>query len=462
MQTKHLKRSVLVASALASFLVPYTTSSITVALPSIGDQFGLDPVTLGWITTAYIFTTAILILPFGRLADLYGRKRFFIAGTFIFVLGSAFCAFSPSAGWLIAARVFQGIGGAFLFATSIAIVTQVFPEGERGRAIGLITATIYAGLSIGPFLGGILTYAFGWQSIFLFIVPPGVVAVALIAGRMPVKEAKGEGSFDLPGAVFYASMVFCLLYGLTLLPSPPGYCLLAGGLVLTVVFLGFERRARDPMLAPGFFRSNMTFSLSNIAAMINYGATFAVGFLLSLYFQQVRGFDPQLTGLILVSQPIVQTLVSPVAGRLSDTVEPRLLASAGMAITAAGIAPFAFLTDTTPVSWILGSLVVLGLGYGFFSSPNTNAIMSSVRPVHLGIASGMVSTMRTVGMVASVAVAMICFSLFPGAGTVTPEVHSAFMVSIRAAFTVFFVLCVIGVATSYARGSLRNPAPGGR
>ncbi len=456
MEESAVKRSVLVAASLASFLVPYTTSSITVALPAIGDQFHLDPASLGWITTAYIFACAVFIIPVGRLADIHGRKRYFIAGTLIFTIGSALCALAPSADWLIAFRVFQGIGGACLFATSVAIITDIFPPGERGHAIGLVTATIYGGLSIGPFIGGTLTQYFGWRSIFLVIVPLGAVAIALTCRRVHGEWRNESGRFDIAGAGIYMGMVFCLMHGLTILPSPEGVVFRCAGIMLTPAFTLWERRARSPLLTPGLFRENMTFTLSNIAAMINYGATFAVGFLLSLYFQYVRAFDPLVTGLILVSQPVVQMLLSPAAGKLSDTVEPRIVASTGMAVTAVGLIPLVFISSETPLPVILASLLLLGIGYALFSSPNTNAIMSSVDRKYLGIASGMVATMRTIGMVASVAVAMISFSVFIGTSVMSQALTVPFLDSIRVAFMVFTLLCLVGILASYSRGSVRR------
>jgi EmrB/QacA subfamily drug resistance transporter len=451
------KKIILFVASLSSFLVPFTGSSITVALPAMAAQFHADAITLGWITSAYIIAAAVFIVPFGRYADIVGRKKIFLYGVLLFTLASLACALAPTENLLIAARFLQGIGGAMLFATSVAIVTQVYGPGERGWALGITIATVYAGLSIGPFLGGILTDHFGWPAIFLVNIPLGLITIALtIQGiRHEWADAAGE-LFDTGGAVIYGIMLFTAIYGMLLLPDPVGLAGIAAALCAAVVFYWWEKRSKSPLMDLSVFANNRTFVFSNIAAMINYGATFGVGVLLSLYLQYIQGFSAAFAGLILVAQPVVQTLFSPVAGRLSDRIEPRIVATAGMALTTLGLSFFIFLTPATPLWVIVGSLMVLGLGYGFFSSPNTNAIMSSAEKRHLGIASGMVATMRSIGQLLSMAIAMFCFAIFIGPETITPSVYPALMTSVTVAFVIFTLLCLAGVGASYVRGTIHD------
>jgi EmrB/QacA subfamily drug resistance transporter len=449
------KLIILVVASLASFLVPYTGSSITVALPTIAAQFNADAVTLGWITSAYIISAALFIVPFGRLADIVGRKKIFLLGVLIFTLASFTSAFAPSAGFLIAARFIQGTGGAMLFATSVAIVTQVYGPGERGRALGITLASVYAGLSVGPFVGGILTDHFGWPAIFLVNVPVGVATIALTLHgvRHEWTDAIGE-RFDLIGSVVYGLMLFSGIFGMLVLPDPAGMAWIIVAGCAAFIFVWWERRCTSPLFDLCIFLHNRTFLFSNIAAMINYGATFAVAFLLSLYLQYIKGFSAGTAGLILVAQPIVQTLFSPFAGRISDRIEPRIVATVGMAITTLGLSFFVFLDPQTPVYAILISLTVLGFGYALFSSPNTNAIMSSVDNRYLGIASGMVATMRSLGQVLSMAIAMFCFSIFIGTVTIAPPVYPALLTSTTIAFLIFTCLCVLGIWSSFVRGTI--------
>jgi EmrB/QacA subfamily drug resistance transporter len=451
------KRALLIVASLASFLVPYTVSSLNVALPAISASFDIDAVTLGWVTSAYLLTAAICIVPFGRLADIYGRKRFFILGNILFASGSLLAALAWSGPVIITARVIQALGGAMVFSTSIAIVTSVFPTGERGRAIGIITATVYAGLSLGPFIGGVLTHNIGWPSIFLVNIPLAALVVALTVLYIPGEwRGTGEKRFDLPGAALYSVMLFGIIYGLTLLPSPTGIFWMVSGLVFLVVFVWWEDRAEAPMVEISLFRKSTVFLYSNIAALINYAVVFAVGFLLSLYLQYNRGMDPQTTGLILVAQPVIQMIVSPAAGHLSDRIEPRFLATTGMACTTAGLGILMFLSPSTPLIIIIAGQVILGLGYGLFSSPNTNAIMSSVDVRYLGLASSMVSTMRAIGQMLSLAIAMLVFSAIIGPVPISPVVYPELQQSVNIAFTVFFIIGLVGIAASYARGPARK------
>ncbi|NYT05999.1 MAG: MFS transporter [Methanomicrobiales archaeon] len=456
--TRPLNKSVLlVVTCLASFLVPFTVSSIAIALPAIGSAFDLDAVGMGWVTSAYLLTAAVCIIPFGRLADIYGRKRLFILGNVLFTVASLLAALSWSGAAVIAARIIQGFGGSMVFATSIAIVTAVFPPGGRGRAIGIITATVYAGLSIGPFLGGILTQHWGWPAIFLVNVPIGVLVIAATLAAIPGEWAEaGAHGFDRIGAIIYSLMLIGLLYGLTLLPTPEGILWMAAGGALFWAFVRWERRHPSPMLDLSLFRSNRAFIYSNAAALINYAIVFAVGFLMSLYLQYNRGFDPQTAGIILVTMPVVQMVVSPLAGHFSDSIEPRLLATAGMACTTGGLALLAFVSPAMPLPLIIAGLVILGLGYGLFSSPNTNAIMSAVEVRHLGVASAMVSTMRATGQMISMAIAMLILAVIIGSRPITASTYPDLELSVRITLSLFVLIGIAGIGASYSRGAMHE------
>ncbi|MCA1915230.1 MFS transporter [Methanospirillum hungatei] len=451
------KSVLLFISSLASFLVPYTVSSLNVALPAIGSSFGLDAVTLGWVTTAYLLIAAVFMLPFGKLADMYGRKRVFIIGTILFAIGSLLAAVSWSGSVIIIARMIQGLGGAMVFSTSMAIVTVVFPPGERGRAIGIITATVYAGLSLGPVLGGFLTQIYGWPSIFLVNIPLALIVVVLtILFLHDEWKDPDKAGFDSGGAVLYGCMLMGIMYGLTVLPSPAGILWIGAGLAGGYLFIRWERKQERPLIRLSTFRTNRTFLCSNVSAMINYAVVFAVGFLVSLSLQYTRGFDPATTGMILLAQPLVQTVVSPLAGKASDSVEPAIIATLGMAATTIGLGVLLIVLPSGSVLWILAGLVILGLGYGLFSSPNTNAIMSSVEVTDLGMASGMVSTMRTVGQLISLAIAMMVFSVVIGTVKITPDVYQQLELSTSIIFLIFIGLGILGMFTSYVRGTVMN------
>jgi EmrB/QacA subfamily drug resistance transporter len=450
------KAATLLATTLAAFLTPFTESSINIALPQIGKELMMDDILLSWVPTAYILTAVMLLVPIGRFADIYGKKMIFRSGIITYTLASILLTIASSSSMLIVFRVLQGIGGAMTFSTSVAILTSVFPPNERGKVLGINVAAVYIGLSIGPVLGGILTEYFGWRSVFLINVPLGLTVISVAFWKLKGEwaEAKGE-KFDFTGSIAYSLALMAVVYGFTLLPERIGGWLILAGISVLVAFIWWETRVASPILHTSLFRHNTVFVFSNLAALINYSATFAVSFLLSLYLQFIKGLGPQNAGLVLIAAPAIQAILSPLAGRLSDRIEPRMLASLGMGLTAIGLLMLTFLDSRTSLWFIITSLIILGGGFGLFSSPNTNAIMSSVKMKFYGVTSATLATMRQVGMALSMGTAMLLFSLFIGRVQITPEYYRPLLTSVHTAFIIFTVLCVGGIFASLARGKVR-------
>ena len=317
MTDRELKRSVLTITVFASFLTPFMGSAVNLALPSIGEEFGANAVTLNWIISSYMLSTSILLLPAGRAGDILGRKKVFTAGLIIFTLTMILLTFTPNIKWLISARVLQGLGSAMLFGTNLAILTSVFPPGERGRAMGINVTAVYIGLSSGPFLGGLLTRYLGWRSIFAFLIPMGIISIILIRRKMKGEwaESKGE-SFDWPGALIYGASLAALMYGFSKLPSAAGWIITASGLLLVPLFIMRENHTIHPLFDTTLISRNRVFAFSSLAALIHYAATSAIGFFLSLYLQYIRDLGPRDAGFVLMSWPVTMALISPVAGKL--------------------------------------------------------------------------------------------------------------------------------------------------
>ncbi len=457
------RRAALIASLLSAFLTPFMGSALNIALPSIGREMSMSAVALSWVATSFLLAAAALQLPIGRLADIYGRKRVFTYGVAIFTVASLLTGLAPNAASLLACRALQGIGGAMIFGTGVAILTSVFPLQERGRVLGMNVATVYLGLSLGPFLGGLLTQQFGWRSIFFVTVPLGVITLAFVLWQLEGEwaEARGEG-FDLAGSAIYCLALSAALFGFSRLATPLGVGMVMLGVAGIIGFLIWETRVASPIFDIRLFRRNQAFLFSNLAALINYAATTAVGFLLSLFLQYIKGLTPQMAGLVLIAQPAMQALFSPLAGRLSDRIEPRIVASAGMGLTVVGLALLTQLGADTGLPFILAILLLLGVGFALFSSPNTNAIMSSVDRRFYGIASGMVGTMRQIGQTLSLGIAALVFALYIGRGQITPELYPMFVRSARVAFAILTFLCVLGIFASLARGPMRAAARASR
>ncbi|MCD8071758.1 MAG: MFS transporter, partial [Alistipes sp.] len=363
----------LIVLCCAAFLVPFMGSSLNLALPQIGTRFGMNALMLTWMATAYIISTAIFQIPFARVADIVGRRRVFMSGIVFFVICTLACAFAPNGHTLILLRFLSGIGSAMVFGTNIAILTSLFPPERRAYALGINAAVVYAALAAGPFFGGLLTHYFGWHSIFIF--PSILGLVVLVLAHFMLKgewtEARGE-KFDILGSLLYGVGLGTLIYGFTSLPKTEGVVLLGVGIVSLLLFGWFELRHRSPVFNLRLFTGNKVFTLSSLAALINYAATAGIAFMLSLYLQYVRGLEASHAGLILISQAVVQSVFSLMAGKLSRRFEPSRLATAGMIVIVTGLVGLVLLSMTTPYWIIILLMMLLGVGFGIFSSPNTN------------------------------------------------------------------------------------------
>jgi EmrB/QacA subfamily drug resistance transporter len=451
------EKAVLFVATLSSFMGPFMISSVNVALPAIQQEFGADAVTLSWVATALLLAVAVFLIPLGKIGDIYGRKKIFTLGLVVYTLASLTGAFSISMPMLIAVRVFQGSGAAMFVTTGMAIVTSVFPPERRGRAIGFYVSAVYIGLSVGPFAGGLLTQHLGWRSNFGVVVPFGAASIWVTLKHLKGEwaDAKGE-KFDIPGSLLYSASVFLLVYGASLLPRLPAVYLILVGVIALMAFVRVELRTPQPVFDVRLFSGNKLFVFSCLAALINYAATFAVTFLISLFLQYIKGLPPQAAGTILVAQPVVMAFLSPLAGRLSDRIEPRFISSAGMTLTVLGLLLFALIGTETSEYYIIATLMVLGFGFALFSSPNMNAIMSAVDNKFFGIASGTVAAMRLLGQMTSMAIAMVVFAVFIGREQITPNNYDLFLKSVKISFSIFAVLCTFGIFFSFSRGALRK------
>ncbi len=392
----------------------------------------MGAVGMSWVAMAFLLSSAVFLVPLGKLADIKGRKKIFFIGNIIIVAGSLLCALSPTGAMLIIFRGLQGIGSAMVFGTGVAIITSVYPPGERGKAIGITVTSVYVGLSLAPFLGGILTQYLGWRSIFYLTIPFEVL-VLWITWRYVKEEwadAKGE-RFDWPGSLIYLLSMSAFMYGFSRLPETPAIMLTVAGLLGLTAFVILEMRLVFPVFNISLFKANRRFALSNLAALINYATTFAITFLLSLYLQYILDLSPRDAGMILITQPVAMAIVASISGKLSDTYDPRILASAGMAIIVAGLIMLTFLGENTSLSFLLSILAIVGIGFGMFSSPNTNAIMGSVDKKYLGVASATVGTMRLTGQMMSMGIATLILHLHIGNQAISSANSAGFMGSMR-------------------------------
>ena len=434
-------------------------SGVTVALPAIGNELSMNAIELGWVAYAFNLALVICTLPLGRLADITGRKRMYTIGLLSFAVSTLFSTLSNSSLMFIVLRVVQGTSLAMVWGTATALLSAAYPHNERGKVLGWNVAAVYLGVSIGPTIGGLLTQNFGWRSIFYlgFILQLPVLALLFTKVRGEWAEAKGD-KYDFVGSLLFGATLFFLMYGFSLLPSTDGIVLIAVGIVALSVFIIWELRVESPTLNIRVLVRNRMFAFSGLSQLLFQGAVFPVAFILSLYLQYIKGLSPQDAGFVLLAQPVIQAVFSPFAGKLSDKIQPRILASIGIVITLIGILLLFNATKegTDLLSFII-SQVLIGFGTSLFASPNTNAIMSSVERKYYGVASALQATSRDVGITLGMGILMLLFSLYMGTAQITPEYYGAFVESIKTALVIFAIASFCCLFISAARGKIIHP-----
>ena len=442
----------LIVICLASSLVPFMGSALNLALPYINKELSLDVVTSGWIPASYMLSTAVLQVPFARIADMLGRRRMFIWGVGVFTLFSFLSGLAQSGAELVAYRFLSGAGSAMMFGTSMAMLTSIVPPQRRGWALGINTSVVYTSLALGPLFGGIFTQYMGWRSIFW---TAGIMGLVVIIGTLAaIKEEwkeKQSAGFDTFGTLMYTTGLCAVIYGFSRMPSTLSFIVVICGAVVLYVFGRYELKALSPVFNVREFLGNRIFRLSTLSALINYAATFAVSFMLSLYLQDVRGLSPRDAGFILISQSVVMAVTALVSGRLSDRMPASRLATAGMALVALGLLSLCFVSASTPFVVLMIMLACLGLGFGIFSSPNTNVIMSSVSKSHYSMASATAGTMRLTGQAFSMGIALMAMSMRLGNVQLSSDLHSEMLYSMRLVFIICTALCAGGVWMSAVR-----------
>jgi EmrB/QacA subfamily drug resistance transporter len=463
----------LLITTIGSFMSSLDGSIVNIALPAIASDLKIGFETVLWVPVGYLLVLTILLISFGRLADIKGRKKLFNLGFAIFTVGSALCGVSQTGIQLLLSRILQGMGGALLISNSAAIVTDAFPGYERGKALGVNAMAVYIGLVTGPILGGFLVQYLGWRSVFYVNIPIGIFLT--VFGTIRLKELAAivpSQRFDLLGAGTFSFGLAMLLLALTFAPSYGWFSnftitLFALSLVFLFLFIFVEgRRAAYPMIDLNLFLRSRLFSAANLTALLNYTAISGVGFLMSFYLQVVLGYATEEAGLIIIPMPLVMAVLSPLSGWASDKVGSRLISSAGMAIITFSFLLLSSIPMEPSSVDVAGRLVILGLGMGLFSTPNTSAVMGSVPKERLGVAAGVLGTMRSLGMVLGVAIMGVITAaslplgsaelLFTGLGISQPVVVVAeFVTGVHNAFLFSALVSAAGIITSLIRGAQR-------
>jgi EmrB/QacA subfamily drug resistance transporter len=446
---------VLFAVGVGTFMAAMGGSAVYTVLPVVTRAFGVDVAAVEWVLTVYLLVVSTMLLSFGRLGDLRGHRRVYVAGFVILLVASALCGLAPTPRTLIAARAAQAVGAAMVFANGPAILTRSFPASQRGRALGMQAAMTYLGLTAGPSLGGWLAALWSWRAVFFLNLPVGLVAIALSLRFLPHDMPPDRREpFDLPGAALFTLGLGALLIALNRghvwgWRSAGTLTTLVTAVVLLAAFVLVERCVSAPMLDLALFR-HRAFAAAAASAVLNYICVNSVVFLLPFYLMVGRGLGPARAGLVLTTQPIIMAVVAPVSGTLSDRIGSRALATTGMTILAAGLLFLSRLGPASPLLLVVVGLIVTGLGTGIFGTPNNNTLMGAAPRHRQGIAGGVLACARNTGMVLGVALAAAVFTTVlanaPVDGTAPPIFQA-----IDRALLVATAMALAGIVTSAVR-----------
>ena len=447
------RRMVLLACCFAGFITPLLSTMMNLSLVNIGQEFGAGSHQLAYVNTAFLLSSVVFMVPMAKVGDIVGKKRIFMTGVAVIAVTCLVAPFSPDFWFLIACRAVMGLGSACIVTTSVSMITDVFPHENRGGAIGLQTMCVYIGLAAGPVVGGLLNDAFGWHSLFYIIVPIAVVAVVcMMAFRSEIRPDEG-GRFDSKGSVLYGIAIVLSMGGMINLPETWAYAMLVVGVLFLAVFVWSQLRTPHHLLNVRLFKGRV-FSGSCLATFMNYASSYSISYFLALYLQSIGNLTATEAGMLMLVQPAIQAVLTPYFGRMSDRLaDKRVLPTVGLVISAFGIATILTYGVGTPLSTVVVTQIVIGIGFSMFSAPNTSIIMGSVDPRETGEASAMVAVMRQTGMMVSMGIAMLFISVIMGsADNLSPETYDSFITVMRCSFGVCVAMCIVGAVVSLFRG----------
>lgn len=452
----------LLSLCLAAFITPMAMSGVNLALPQIALDLQADAVRLSWLASLPLWGSVIFMLPIARAADIWGRKRLHLMGLTLFSASSLIVVGVDNINQLLVLRVFQGIASSFIFATSLAMVTTLAGERHRGLFLGIVSTCVYLGLTLGPVVGGWLTQWLGWRSVFWIPILGIVVAIILIAWCVEEsskgglnKDIKWYQSLDLLGSGWFFVATSGIFFGLAGLPKLEYWALLLIGCTAAWAFVRQQKRAPQPLVRIDLIVQNRTFVRSLAASFCMYSASFPILFLMSVYLQYIQQMTPAQAGHVILLQALCMALVAPFAGRLSDKYEPRIIATVGAVLFMLGAVVLASINAQSSILQVQIGLVVLGIGFGLFSSPNNNAAMSAINPKNLGVAAALLNLGRTSGNMFSTAIVVVLFNYFLGYNTIQPEQFADLFVIIRVSISLCAIYALFGAYCSWTRGRIR-------
>ena len=428
-------------------------AGVNIAIPNLAEDLHANAKMIAWMPTLYLLSSVMFMLPCGKVADNYGRKRVYAFGLGLNAVASLMCALATSIEWVLFWRFIQGAAGAMIFGIGVAIITSVTPDNKRGMALGTSAACVYIGLSAAPAVGGWLTEMWGWRAVFYSQIPLVLLLLAAIKLFLHGEWKNDKKSpFDWWGTVIFSLFALFLVLGLSDLPDIAGWLLTVLSIICLMLFIVHQSRSRRPLIRVQMFLESRVFSLSLTTSFLMYASNFSLAFLLSLYLQYIKGLSPTHAGQIILLQAVSMAIMAPLAGRLSDKVQPRLLATLGCIIVLVGFFLLSRLSISSSTVYISGSLLLLGIGFGLFSTPNNNAIMGAVDKSELGVASSSMNLSRTIGNLFGMSLINLIVHYYLGDSTFSAQNGHALMSTISLAFTVSLGFVILASCISALRG----------
>ncbi len=447
---------------LAAFITPMAMSAVNLALPQIALDLKADAVRLSWLASLPLWGSVIFMLPIARAADIWGRKRLHLMGLTLFTVTSLIVFFVENVNQLLVIRVFQGIASSFIFATSLAMVTTLAGKKHRGLFLGIVSTCVYLGLTLGPVIGGWLTHFYGWRSVFWLPVLVILIAIGLIAYFVEESEKSVfddalslRNRLDIKGSLLFASATSCLFFGLAGVAQWQYIVVLLVGICLAWLFLRYQKVAPEPLVRIDLLMQNRTFIRSLAASFCMYSASFPILFIMSVYLQYIQEMSSAEAGQVILLQALFMAIVAPFAGRLSDKYEPRIIATLGTLLFVLGAIIIAAIDVESSILQVQAGLIVLGIGFGLFSSPNNNAAMSATNPDKLSVAAALLNLGRTGGNMFSTAIVVVLFNHFIGYNTITAEQFPDLFLIIRISISLCAFYALLAAYFSWTRGKIR-------
>ena len=455
-QTPSARWLALISICLTNFIISISHSAANVATPVIASELNAEAILISWIPTAFLLSNVIMLLPSGRLADIYGRKKIFIIGLSIFIVTSFLAYLAANIEVLIFTRFLQGIGAAMMFATGMAIVISLFNEKNRGMALGFASGSLYVGMTCGPLIGGWLTESYGWRSVFLFPVIVSFISLILLLMKLKGEWKTDDATpLDWTGSLIFALWSSSLFVAVSLFPKSGSYVLILFSVFFLYLFFWQQSRSKHPLLRFRAIMDNHIFSRSLIASLCVYASSFPMIFLFSLYLQFIKGLSPTEAGQIIILQAMMMAVLAPISGRLSDLIEPRIITTTGCLIMAMAFALLQQIDSGTSLFIFSACLITLGTGLGLFSTPNNNAALSSVGKDRLSIASALLNLSRSLGNMFGSALMLLFVALIIGDAQIEPEQYPALLTVIHWSLGLSCLYSLFGAYFSYTRGNLR-------